>query len=70
MVINAKILDMAIKNLGKRINLAGGNCGTFAQSLNNILGRKGKYIAVIEEYEPEYISHVALKVGNMLWDGN
>jgi len=60
----------AIKRISGKFHLNSGNCGVFAVALNKIFGGKGKYIAVVEEYEPEYISHVALKYNNTLFDGN
>jgi hypothetical protein len=39
----------------------------YAVALRNVLGR-GDFIAVAEENEPEYFSHVALKVDGKIYD--
>jgi hypothetical protein len=51
-------------------SLTSGNCGIYAVALNRVLGNVGKYIATVEENEPEYLSHVALEVGGKLYDAS
>jgi len=65
--IQVKILDRAIKNVSMRLETTAGNCGTFAIALNRVLGGKGIYLGVFEHYK--MASHIALRFGGHLWDG-
>ena len=51
-----------------RLGLTSGNCGKYAIALNNVNANKGKLIAVVEENEPEYFSHVALEIKGRFYD--
>ena len=58
-----------INKVNKKTDVAYGNCGVFAVALNTVLGGTGTYLALVEEYEPEMYSHVALKYNGKLYDG-
>jgi len=66
-------IDHMINSLGKRINgqdkFFNGNCGNFAIGLKRVLGR-GELVGVSEEYQYEGLSHVALKVDGIYYDGD
>ena len=68
--LNKNLLWLAVKNLKGKMFFRSGNCGVFAVALNRIMGGKGKYIAVYEDPDTEFITHVALKYGNILYDSN
>ena len=64
------IINNIIPKLWDNFNLDFGDCGIFAIALNKILNNQGKYIAVVNDYEPEKFYHVALKYGKDYIDGN
>lgn len=62
------LAELRRKSITGKYTLTGGNCGKFAVALNNVLGGEGEYYAIVEEYEPEYFSHVVLKWNGKFWD--
>ena len=65
--IKPDILSL-INGVADKVDGASGNCGVFAVALNKALGGVGTYLALVEEYEPEYLSHVVLQYAGKLYD--